>query len=170
MANISIPFTISGVRIVKEVIERLKDEYDFDNPTDDYKRGVNDCFDAMLSALNGLGDEQKEDEHQDNEQVNHPAHYNIPGRKECIEEMIDKWGREFVAVWCEITAFKYEYRAGEKNGNSEEQDMSKRQWYLDKANELRQAERNALKVPIDTSLVNDVSPYAATGRTRRLYR
>lgn len=28
------------------------------------------------------------------EQVNHPAHYNIPGRKECIDEMIDNWGKE----------------------------------------------------------------------------
>ena len=28
--------------------------------------------------------------------VNHPAHYNIPGRKECIEEMIDRFGVEAV--------------------------------------------------------------------------
>ena len=71
------------------------------------------------------------------ELVNHPAHYNTPGRKECIEEMVDKWGAEQTAKWCEMTAYKYEYRAGEKGGNPKEQDMKKRQWYLDKAKELR---------------------------------
>lgn len=71
------------------------------------------------------------------EQVNHPAHYNIPGRKECIEEMIDKWSAELTAIWCEMTAYKYEYRAGLKDGNSKEQDMAKRDWYLRKASEIR---------------------------------
>lgn len=71
------------------------------------------------------------------EMVNHPAHYNAPGRKECIEEMVDEWGAEQTAIWCEMTAYKYEYRAGTKEGNSAEQDMAKRQWYLDKAKELR---------------------------------
>ena len=71
------------------------------------------------------------------EQVNHPAHYNAPGRKECIEEMVDMWGAEQTAIWCEMTAYKYQYRAGTKDGNSEEQDLAKRQWYLDKAKELR---------------------------------
>ena len=71
------------------------------------------------------------------EMVNHPAHYNAPGRKECIEEMVDIWGAEQTAVWCEMTAYKYEYRAGTKDGNSKEQDLAKRQWYLDKAKELR---------------------------------
>lgn len=70
------------------------------------------------------------------ELVNHPAHYNAPGRKECIEEMIDKWGREQTAIWCEMTAYKYDYRAGTKEGEPDERDMAKRQWYLDKAVEL----------------------------------
>ena len=78
----------------------------------------------------------------DNEQVNHPAHYNIPGRKECIDEMVDKWGRSLVSMWCEMTAYKYEYRAGLKNDNSEEQDLRKRQWYLDKAEHLKEAAEN----------------------------
>ena len=32
------------------------------------------------------------------ETVNHPAHYNIPGRKECIDEMLDLTGEEFIAI------------------------------------------------------------------------
>ena len=71
------------------------------------------------------------------EHVNHPTHYNAPGRKECIDEMVDIWGAEQTAVWCEMTAYKYEYRAGSKEGNSAEQDLAKRQWYLNKAAELR---------------------------------
>lgn len=89
-----------------------------------------------------------------NEQVNHPAHYNIPGRKECIEEMIDKWGSELTAIWCEMTAYKYEYRAGLKDGNSKEQDMAKRDWYLRKAKEIRAVPR--MTVPIAASAAQPV--------------
>ena len=71
------------------------------------------------------------------ELVDHPAHYNAPGRKECIEEMIDIWGAENTALWCEMTAYKYDYRAGTKDGEPDERDMAKRQWYLDKSVELR---------------------------------
>lgn len=83
------------------------------------------------------------------EQVNHPAHYNIPGRKECIEEMIDRWGSEFTAVWCEMTAYKYEYRAGLKDGNSKEQDMAKRDWYLHRAIEIRATPQMTVPVAAD---------------------
>lgn len=64
------------------------------------------------------------------EQVNHPSHYNLPGRKECIEEMVDIFGKEAVGSWCLITAYKYAYRAGEKDGNSADQDRAKINWYL----------------------------------------
>ena len=90
------------------------------------------------------------------EQVNHPAHYNIPGRKECIEEMIDKWGLELTAIWCEMTAYKYEYRAGLKAGNSKEQDTAKRDWYLHKAMEIRATPQ--MTVPVAAS-------NAVTGQT-----
>ena len=70
------------------------------------------------------------------EMINHPKHYNIEGRKECIEEMIDKWGTGFVALWCEMTAYKYEYRAGWKDNSTMEEDNKKREWYLNKAKEL----------------------------------
>ena len=70
-------------------------------------------------------------------QVDHPAHYNQPGRKECIEEMIDKYGWKNTAMWCEMTAFKYEYRAGEKDGEPAEKDNAKRDWYIRKADEIR---------------------------------
>lgn len=63
--------------------------------------------------------------------VNHPNHYNKKGRKECIVEMQDLFGRHITAVFCLTNAYKYLYRAGEKEGNSMEQDMLKAKWYFD---------------------------------------
>lgn len=70
------------------------------------------------------------------EQVNHPDHYNKAGRKECIVEMEEKFGTEAVISFCKCNAFKYRYRAGTKEGNSEEQDLQKAIWYSEKALEL----------------------------------
>ena len=96
------------------------------------------CFDGNTAdLLDKIENFQPWTEEGRKEQVNHPAHYNIHGRKECIEEMIDKYGPERTADWCEMTAFKYDYRAGEKEGNPEEQDKAKEDWYLDKAAEIR---------------------------------
>lgn len=71
--------------------------------------------------------------------VNHPSHYNLPDRKECIDEMIDIYGLKDVAKWCEITAYKYKYRAGHKGSVVE--DMSKAAWYTVKACELKSKRR-----------------------------
>lgn len=71
--------------------------------------------------------------------VNHPSHYNLPDRKECIDEMIDIYGLKDVAKWCEITAYKYEYRAGHKGSVAE--DMSKAAWYIIKAREFKSKRR-----------------------------
>lgn len=65
--------------------------------------------------------------------VNHPAHYNIPGRKECIEEMIDLFGIEKVAIFCELNRYKYLYRAELKGGD---EDVAKAKWYDKKMREL----------------------------------
>lgn len=73
------------------------------------------------------------------EMVNHPSHYNLPNRKECIDEMIDIYGLKDVAKWCEITAYKYKYRAGHKGSVTE--DMSKAAWYTVKACELKSKRR-----------------------------
>lgn len=68
------------------------------------------------------------------EQVNHPSHYNAYP-KETIDMMIAIYGKEKVAVFCEINAFKYRMRLGKKDDFK--QDLAKERWYLDKASELR---------------------------------
>ena len=70
------------------------------------------------------------------EHVEHPSHYNTYPM-ETIDMMVDIWGKDKVADWCEITAFKYRMRMGTKPDNSIEQDLKKEQWYLNKAKELR---------------------------------
>ena len=71
--------------------------------------------------------------------VNHPSHYNLPDRKECIDEMIDIYGLKDAAKWCEITAYKYKYRAGHKDSLT--QDVQKAIWYTVKAHELKYKRR-----------------------------
>lgn len=71
------------------------------------------------------------------EQVNHPEHYNIPGRKECWDEFIDRYGAKNTVVWCLMTAQKYLYRKGLKDNNPEEQDLAKAKAYFDKATIIR---------------------------------
>lgn len=62
--------------------------------------------------------------------VDHPNHYNIEGRKECIDEMVEKFGLDATLNFCWLNCYKYLYRAGEKEGNSAEQDIAKAAWYL----------------------------------------
>jgi hypothetical protein len=66
-----------------------------------------------------------------------PNHYK-GFTKETIDMMVDIWGKENVAIHCEITAFKYKMRVGSKPNQSIEQEISKANWYLNKAKELRQ--------------------------------
>lgn len=68
-----------------------------------------------------------------NQNVNHPKHYNIPGRKECIEEMLDIFGVEAVQTFCKLNAYKYRYRHELKNGT---EDLEKADWYINKLLEL----------------------------------
>jgi hypothetical protein len=67
------------------------------------------------------------------EKVNHPKHYNIAGRKECIEEMLEIFGVEKVKAFCELNVYKYRYRHELKNG---EEDLKKAEWYQNKLDQL----------------------------------
>lgn len=72
------------------------------------------------------------------EKVNHPFHYN-QGDIECIDAMVAAFGVEAVRDFCKINAFKYLWRAGDKEGNSESQDLEKAVWYINKAKELSES-------------------------------
>lgn len=64
--------------------------------------------------------------------VNHPSHYN-QGKYECIDVMVETFGKEATMDFCLLNAFKYVWRTGEKNGA---EDVKKADWYLHKYLEL----------------------------------
>lgn len=87
------------------------------------------------------------------ELVSHPNHYNLPGRKECIVEMEEKYGAEVTAVFCLTNSYKYLYRAGAKDGNTAEQDIDKAKFYFNYVNKLlaKYEELGFNGIDIDTS-------------------
>jgi hypothetical protein len=68
-----------------------------------------------------------------NDKVHHPFHYNMPGRKECWDEMVERFGVEATKNFCKLNAFKYQYRHSEKNG---QEDLNKAENYHRKFIEL----------------------------------
>lgn len=74
--------------------------------------------------------------------VNHPNHYNLPGKKECIEQMLEDYGFYITMMFCLTNAYKYLYRAGEKLGESFQEDIQKARWYYDYCMKLDQRYRN----------------------------
>lgn len=60
--------------------------------------------------------------------VNRPPHY-THGKYECIDVMVDTFGKEAVQHFCLLNAFKYVWRSEHKNGL---EDVKKAWWYLDK--------------------------------------
>lgn len=70
------------------------------------------------------------------ENVEHPKHYNREGGMECLDEMILIFGEEVVKHFCLCNAWKYRYRAADKNG---EEDLHKSDFYIKKYKELNDA-------------------------------
>lgn len=69
-----------------------------------------------------------------------PAHYKkYP--VEVIDMMIMIFGKKAVIAHSLCTALKYRMRMGEKEGNPMGQDLEKERWYLNKARELKNANR-----------------------------
>lgn len=68
-----------------------------------------------------------------NKSINHPLHYNRNEAMECIDEMVLIFGVEATKNFCLLNAWKYRYRAADKNG---EEDLNKSDWYIRKFKEL----------------------------------
>ena len=91
-------------------------------------------MDNLLKALskNEVDKETWQELHPD-EKVDHPPHYTREGAMECIDEMLLLFGKEEVMTFCKLNAWKYRYRAADKNGV---EDLRKSDWYLNKCKEL----------------------------------
>lgn len=79
--------------------------------------------------------EQKDSPSKDN--VNHPSHYQ-GSKYECIDVMLDVFGKEKVSAFCELNAFKYQWRANSKG--TDIQDKKKAIWYNQKYIKLNKKE------------------------------
>lgn len=78
------------------------------------------------------------------ETVNHPSHYNRENAIECIEEMELVFGIDAVMTFCLLNAWKYRYRAADKNGSN---DLEKSDWYINKYKELKEKQENKSNDP-----------------------
>ena len=95
------------------------------------------------------------------EGVNHPSHYN-KGGIEAIDAMESAFGIDAVIAFCKCNAFKYQWRAGEKDGESYEKDIAKAQWYLNKATELMKKQPKKVSTQNGSQVVwgNEFATYA----------
>lgn len=66
-----------------------------------------------------------------------PSYYN-DSEISCIDAMVSAFGREATAHFCKVNAFKYIWRLGNKD--DETQEIGKIKWYLDKYLELTQTQ------------------------------
>lgn len=72
--------------------------------------------------------------------VNHPAHYELPGGIECFDVLLATQGLEAVKSFCICNAVKYLFRRNRKNGD---EDVKKAAWYVAKYIELAKKEADA---------------------------
>ena len=64
--------------------------------------------------------------------VSHPSHYSAH-KIECIVEMLVLFGLDNFITFCQMNAWKYRYRAGNKANNSADQDNAKADRYIEYA-------------------------------------
>lgn len=79
------------------------------------------------------------------EAVNHPSHYNREGSIECIDEMVALFGVEETMSFCKLNAWKYRYRAADKNGA---EDLKKSDWYIKRYMDLQEILSNIKTVEL----------------------
>lgn len=63
------------------------------------------------------------------DKINHPSHYQ--GEHECIDVMRAMFGKKAVIGFCQCNSFKYRFRAGQKDGETRQEDIKKAEWYED---------------------------------------
>ena len=90
---------------------------------------INEAFDMAISVLEK---QIPKEAMSDYDPVSKPEHYTNT-KVECIDAMIDVYGVEAVKSFCLCNAFKYHWRAKDKNG---EEDLQKADWYMQKYKEL----------------------------------
>lgn len=94
----------------------------------DISKGNSPCS----NCINNCGSKECFEPIPPKEEINHPDRYKS-GKYECIEVMVDVFGKEAAKDFCKLNAFKYIWREKQKNGV---EDIKKAVWYLNKLIEL----------------------------------
>lgn len=93
--------------------------------------------DSVHKSLDNPPEKEINNKGEQYEFVNHPQHYN-EWSMEVIDMMEKIYGTKNTIMWCEMTAYKYAMRMGFKPTDDIQQEIDKRNWYLNKAKELKQ--------------------------------
>jgi len=105
--------------------------YDPNDDIEKYCKSPGNIFnDETQTKLESL--ETKPDEY---DMINPPHYKDQP--IETIEKMRRIWGDEMVSIYCDMTAFKYRERIGNKPGQTLDQESQKIKWNESKSKELR---------------------------------
>jgi len=102
------------------------------HPNEDLEQGAKEFGEMFEAAV-----QFEKPEHEEYDFVN-PAHYQ-QFSVEVIDMMAAIWGKEITSLHCEMCAFKYRLRIGNKPNQSLEDELGKINWYMEKAKELRDA-------------------------------
>lgn len=73
----------------------------------------------------------------ENDNVNHPKHYQSSGSLECIQVLQEVLSKEEFEGFCRGNIIKYLWRSNQKNGL---EDLKKAQWYLNKLIDTKEKE------------------------------
>ena len=92
-----------------------------------------DFFSNPVECTNAYNIIQENNSVDDYDSVNKPKHYNRKDAMQCIDEMCLIFGKEAVKYFCLCNAWKYRYRAIDKNGI---EDLHKSDFYIRKYKEL----------------------------------
>lgn len=120
--------TVSQIENLKKQLKQKLDQYKSQHNGNEY--GI-----TILEP--DSAEPETTQETSDYEYVHSPAHYVQEDGRETWERMLDLWTLEEVALWCEMTVFKYEDRLGKKPNETIDRDQGKIDWYTKKAEELR---------------------------------
>ena len=140
--NVNLPFDHGAIARqvidnvdVDKLLSNLQGYRDFAAKNRRYEM-ANDLQNAIM-VIAAMRYELKKGGIRMSDMVHHPKHYQKEGRPECIQEMFEKFGAVAVYWFSVLSSYKYRYRAGDKDGNSAEQDEAKSVWYDNEAEKMR---------------------------------
>lgn len=119
---------------LKEFTEKMEKELHIADPDDVEQEMEKSLLVKEASKFYAEPHELQEmEQKQDADNVNHPQHYT--GSIECIDAMLQQFGKEQVKSFCLLNAFKYLFRCNKKHDTPIE-DIKKAIWYLNKYIEI----------------------------------